>query len=266
MDLELNGKAALVTGGSRGIGKAVAHRLAKEGASVALVARDAAVLNATAEELRRETGATIIALAGDTGSDSAVKQVVAQAAELLGGLDIVVNSAATAGGTAGAPKFDEIGEDVLWPEINVKVLGYLRVIREAVPHLRARGGGRIINISGLAARATGSIVGSVRNIAVSAMTKNLADELAPDNIAVVVVHPAFTDTERTPAVLAALAQRLGITAEEAKDRTTSSMLLGRLVRADEIADVVAFLASPKAAPINGDAIAVGGGTRGVIVY
>lgn len=164
VDLELNSKVALVTGESRGIGKAVAHRLAAEGAAIALVARDAATLEASARELRDETGADVIALAADTGDEDSVKAFVAEGSERLGGLDIVVNCAATAGLTSAAPAFDAVDASALWPEINVKVLGYLRVIQEAVPHMRVRGGGRNINVSGLAARSTGSTVGSIRNV------------------------------------------------------------------------------------------------------
>ena len=266
MDLELSSKTALVTGGSRGIGKAIAKRLVAEGAAVALIARDEASLASAAEDVREAGGATVIALTGDTGSDASVREFVTEAVRQLGGLDIVVNAAATPASPGGAPRLEKIDEDVLWPEINVKVLGYIRVIREAVPHMRARGGGRVINISGLAARATGSTVGSIRNIAVAAMTKTLADELAGDRISVVAVHPALTVTERMPVVLEAAARRLGVSTQEAETRLAEDVLLGRLVSAEEVASVVAFLASPKAVAINGDAIPVGGGVRGPIYY
>ena len=142
----------------------------------------------------------------------------------------------------------------------------MRCIREAVPHLIARGGGRIVNISGLAARSTGSTVGSIRNVAVAAMTKNLADELGRHGISVVVVHPALTRTEKTPGVMRAQAERLGVSVEEVERRISQGNALGRFIDAREVADVVAFLASPRAIAINGDAIAVGGGVSGSIHY
>ena len=145
-------------------------------------------------------------------------------------------------------------------------MGYVRAIREAVPHLIARGGGRIVNISGLAARSTGSTVGSIRNAAVAALTKNLADELGRHGISVVVVHPALTRTEKTPGVLLAQAERLGVTVEDVERRISQGNALGRFIDAREVADVVAFLASPRAIAINGDAIVVDGGIPGSIHY
>ena len=260
MDLELSGKTALVTGGSRGIGKAIARQLIAEGVKVAIVARNQDQLAATAKEL----GAFPIQC--DTGSDDQVRAMVERALEQLGGVDILVNCAAEPGGQAPPPKLAEIDDDVFWPDVNVKVMGYLRCIREAVPHLIARGGGRIVNISGLAARSTGSTVGSIRNVAVAAMTKNLADELGRHGISVVVVHPALTRTEKTPAVMRAQAERLGVSVDEIERRMSQGNALGRFIDAREVADVVAFLASPRAIAINGDAVAVGGGVAGSIHY
>jgi NAD(P)-dependent dehydrogenase (short-subunit alcohol dehydrogenase family) len=266
VELGLAGKNAIVTGGSRGIGKAIARELALEGVRVAIVAREATALDAAAAEIATETGSQVVTIAADTGSDSSVKAMVARAVEVLGGIDILVNAAAQPGGQALPPKLAQIDDSVAWPDLNVKVLGYLRCIREVAPHMAARGGGRIVNISGLAARSTGSIVGSIRNVAVAALTKNVADELAAQHITAVVVHPATTRTERTPAVVSATAKRRGLTPAEVEAQMNSANLLGRLVEAQEVAWVVAFLCSPKAVAINGDAIVVGGGIRGAIHY
>ncbi|TMC09907.1 MAG: SDR family oxidoreductase [Chloroflexi bacterium] len=266
MDLELGGKTAIVTGGSRGIGKAVARALAAEGVDVVVVARGQADLETAAAELAAETGGRVVAVPCDTASDESVREMVRRAVAELGGLDVLVNCAAQPGGQAPPPKLAEIDDDVFWPDVNVKVMGYLRCIREAVPHLIARGGGRIVNISGLAARSTGSTVGSIRNVAVAAMTKNLADELGRHGISVVVVHPALTRTEKTPAVMRAQAERLGVDVGEIERRMSQGNALGRFIDAREVADVVAFLASPRAVAINGDAIAVGGGVPGSIHY
>ena len=262
----MKGKTAIVTGGSRGIGKAIALELAREGVRVAIVARDAAALEATASEIKGETGSEVLPIAADTGSDTAVRAMVALAVDALGGIDILVNAAAQPGGQAPPPKLAEIDDSIAWPDLNVKVLGYLRCIREVAPHMAAKGGGRIVNISGLAARSTGSTVGSMRNVAVAALTKNVADELAAQHITAVVVHPATTRTERTPAVIDAMAKRRGVPAQEVEAQLNSSNLLGRLVEAQEVAWVVAFLCSPKAVSINGDAVVVGGGIRGAIHY
>ena len=265
MDLELSGKRAIVTGGSRGIGLAVARALAAEGCYVALVARDKGALAAARESVAAASGRTVLAVSADTGDDQSVKDMAAAVVARLGGVDILVNAAArpNTGAVVGIDGFDaaEFAE-----QVNVKVLGYLRCIRAVVPHMRASGWGRIINISGLAARSTGAITGTVRNVAVAALTKNLADELGRDGINVTVVHPGVTVTEKTPEILAMRAERAGVSVAEVERRLGASVGVGRLITADEVAAVVAFLASPKSVAINGDAISVGGGAVGPVYY
>lgn len=265
MDLELSGKRALVTGGSRGIGLAVAKALAAEGADVALLARDKAALEAARETVAAASGRQVLAVSADTGDDESVRAAVRAAAEGLGGVDILVNAAArpNTGAVTGIEKFDAADFS---EQVNVKVLGYLRCIREVVPLMRAAGWGRIINISGQAARSTGAITGSVRNVAVAAMTKNLADELGKDGINVNVVHPGVTVTEHTPQTLALRAERAGVSVPEIERRIGASIGIGRLVTAEEVATVVAFLASPKSVALNGDAITASGGNVGPIYY
>ena len=265
MDLELAGKTAIVTGGSRGIGKAIARELAREGVDVAIVARSTEDLKQTASELSEETGQRIVPIAADTGSDASVKAMVEQAANAFGNLDILVNCAARPGGQGPVPKLADITDDAFYSDVNIKVMGYLRCAREVAPYMLRQGWGRIISISGLASRSTGTIIGSIRNTAVVAMAKNLADELSPHGINVTVVHPGLTRTEKTPAVVAALAERQKISQEEAEQRMVNN-LLGRWIDARDIAYIVTFLASPKASAINGDVIAAAGGTKGVIYY
>lgn len=265
MDLQLQGKRAIITGASRGIGLAVAKALAAEGASVALAARGAAELGAAVDALRSE-GATAIALSADTRDDASVRAMVDRAVAELGGVDILVNAAARPASSGPVPSLANLTDDALREEVETKVLGYLRAARAVAPHLIAGGWGRIINISGLNARSAGSLVGSVRNVSVAAMTKNLADELGPHGINVTVVHPGLTVTERTPGVLAERAERLGITVQEAARQMGAGSAIGRMVEAHEVAAVVAFLASPLSVSITGDAIAAGGGTRGPIYY
>ncbi len=267
MDLQLNGKTAVVTGGSKGIGKATALRLAHEAADVAILARDKPGLEATAAEIAGQTGRRIIPVAADTGDDAAVRAAIGDVLRAFGRIDILVNGAARLASPGEAvPGLDGVSADRMWEEINVKVLGYVRTAREVVPHMKAQGWGRIINISGLAARSTGSVIGTVRNISVAALTKNLADDLAGTGINVVCVHPGLTATERTPDVLARTAAAQGLSLEDAERRLAANNLLGRLVTAADVADVIAFIASPRGVAINGDAIPVGGGTRGAIHY
>ncbi|MFN8514349.1 MAG: SDR family NAD(P)-dependent oxidoreductase [Thermomicrobiales bacterium] len=266
MDLQLTGKTALVTGGSRGIGKAIARQLALEGASVAIAARDATLLAATAQELTGETDRPIHPLTVDTGSDDSVRQLVSAALAALGQIDILVNCAARPGGQSAPPTLSEITDAAFYDDVNIKVMGYLRCIREVAPGMKERGWGRIINISGLAARQTGTIIGSIRNVAVAAMTKNVADELGPHGINVTVVHPGTTRTEKTPGVIAAQSQALGLAPDEVERRLAVGNSIHRLIDAREVAYIVAFLASPLSIAINGDAIAAGGGTPRAIHY
>ena len=199
MDLELQGKRAIVTGGSRGIGKQIARLLGFEGVDVAIAARDPERLAATAEELSAETGRRVLPYTVDTGDDASVREMVQKAAADLGGVDILVNGAAMPGGFAPPPKLADITVEAFWDDMNVKVMGYIRCAREAAPYMIANGWGRIISLSGMAARQSGTTIGSMRNVSVVAMTKNLADELGEHGINVTVVHPGGTRTERTSA-------------------------------------------------------------------
>lgn len=267
MDLELAGKRAVVTGGSRGIGKAIARALASEGVDVALLARRPDVTSASATELASETGRRVIGVVADTNDDDAVHWAIAEAALQLGGtIDILVNAAAEAAGYAVPPKVGEISGTYFHAELDTKVMGYIRCAREVVPAMQAQGWGRIVNISGLAARQTGNTVGSMRNVAVAALTKNMADELGPSGINVTVVHPGLTRTERTAPLVGKRAAAEGVSQQTIEDQMAASNSIRHLLDASEVANVVVFLCSPKSRAINGDPIAVGGGVPKSIYY
>jgi NAD(P)-dependent dehydrogenase (short-subunit alcohol dehydrogenase family) len=266
VDLELRDRRAIVTGGSRGIGKAVARGLAAEGARVAIVARNRDALLAAAAELSAEAAHPLLPIACDTAEDKQVRAMVEIAVEHLGGIDILVNCAGRPGNLEPSPVLSEISDETFFPDINVKVMGYLRCIREVAPHMSRQGGGRIVNLSGISARHTGTTVHSMRNVSLVAMTKSLSDELGPQGISLVVVHPAYCRTEATTAAVAARAQRDGVTEVEVEQRLAVGSALGRILTAEEIAWVVTFLASPKAVSINGDAVIATGGLLGPIYY
>jgi len=252
MDLQLAGKRAVVTGASRGIGKAIARQLALEGVDVVLAARHGDALLAAAEDIACATGRRVRPVVADTGRDESVDALIAAAVRELGGLDIVINNAATPGGAAPAARLSEVTGQALLDDVNVKVGGYLRTARAAAPHLTAAGWGRIVNIGGLAARKTGHYVASIRNVGVSALTKNLADELGPRGVTVNAIHPGATRTEKTT--------------PEAVERAGANVTIGRIVEAQEIAWLAAFLASPLSAALNGENLQAGGGAPGVIDY
>ena len=267
MDLQLQGKRALVTGGSRGIGKAIARVLAEEGCSVALLARNPQTLAAAAAEIGAHSARRVVGVAGDTTRDEPTRAAVAQAVQQLGGaIDILVNAAAEPAGFAAPPKLQQISGDYFHAEMDTKVMGYIRCAREVVDGMRANGWGRIVNISGLAARQAGNAVGSMRNVAVAALTKNMADELGPAGIQVNVVHPGLTRTERTAALVAARAREQGVAEAAIEAQMAAGNSIQHLVDAEEVAFVVAFLCSPKSRAINGDAIAAGGGVPRSIYY
>ncbi|MGW2298798.1 SDR family NAD(P)-dependent oxidoreductase [Streptomyces violaceorubidus] len=259
MDLRLDGRRAVVTGGSRGIGFAIGRALAAEGASVALVARNADHAEEQAAVLRAETGAEVVAVCADTGVDASVTEMARTVRERLGEVDILVNNAATTNPGA-------FPDSALEEEINVKVRGYLRCVHAFAPKMAERGWGRIINISGLAARHAGSVTGSVRNAAVVALSKNLADELGPQGVNVVSVQPGPTRTRTWLNNLERQASAAGVSRAELEERHGTTVGIGRPVEPHEVAAVVAFLASPLSVAINGDTIAVGGGIKGPIFY
>ena len=267
MDLQLTGKRAIVTGGSRGIGKAIARGLALEGVDIALAARDPGALDAAARELADETGRRVLAVRTDTSDMESIRTMVAEVVGAFGGVDILVNCAAQPNRQGRQPTLEEIDPDEhFWPHMQVKVLGYLRCAQAVAPHMKANGWGRIINVSGLAARQTGSTVGSIRNVAVSALTKNMADELGPHGINVTVVHPGITRTEATPAAFAHGAELAGMSVEDFERQIAEGNSVKTLIDADDIAYVVTMLASPRSIAVNGDAIAAGGGTPRAIYY
>src|SRR5882724_4286149 len=217
MDLGLQGKHAIVTGGSRGIGKAIARELAREGADVAIVARNKGDLEATARELAAETNRRIVPLAADVTSKEQVDRMVAEAAQQLGGLHILVNSGSAPGGstTATGPIETVIDEDLL-QDFNTKYVGALRCSRAVIPFMKTAGWGRIINISGGNARNAGNLSGGARNAGLVHMTKTLAVQLGRHGITVNCIHPGTTRTERTPSLLVARATQLGVSPEEAE--------------------------------------------------
>lgn len=266
MDLQLDGKVAVITGGTRGIGLAVARLLATEGADVVLVSRNADDAVRVAADIARTTGRRALGVAADTTDDAAVAAMAATVERDMGGAQILVNCAAEPAGQKAVPKPSEAEWASLVSHMDTKVMGYLRCARALLPAMRRAGWGRIVNVSGLGARRTGDVVGTIRNVAVVAMAKNLADELAGTGIAVTTVHPGLTRTEKVDAMLEARAQAEGRTSGEVEAAAAATLLMGRLPTAEDVAQVIAFLASPRSVTVNGVAIDVGGGVRGSITY
>ena len=243
MDLGLTGRVAIVTGGSRGIGRAIAQVLASEGVDVAICARQRQALDEAAKALSQETGRRIIPIVADTMSSESVAHLVDATVRAFGRVDVLVNNASTPGGMVRGP-LAEADDKTLLEDIDTKVVGYMRCAKAVAPHMQQRRWGRIINIGGLSGRRSGNISG-LRNAAIVHLTKTLADELGAHGITVNLVHPGATRTERTDAET---------------ERRAASNAIRRIVDASEIAQVVTFLASTKAANVTGVAIDASGGS------
>ncbi|MET9223191.1 MULTISPECIES: SDR family oxidoreductase [unclassified Streptomyces] len=258
MGLELEGKRAVVTGGGTGIGYAIAEELAREGVRVAITGRRGDVLDDAVVRIRESTGADVLAVRADTGDDDSVRELVDTVRTAFGGLDILVNNAAEQPAQKG-PSFQDADDAWFQRQLNVKVIGYLRTIKAVAPLLIENGWGRVINISGTGARSTVSVIGSVRNASVIALTKNVADELGPHGVNVTVVHPGPTRTERYVEL------QSGGAADGAAPAAPGNVI-GRVIEPHEVAWVVAFLASPRSVAVVGDGVYAGGGVPGAIHY
>ena len=259
MDLDLQGKVAIVTGGSKGIGKAIARELAREGVDVAIAARSKEVLDETAAEIAAETGRKVIGIPTDTTSWDDVQNMVATTIDQLGSVDILVNSAAMVGGQVRGT-LEEAQEQDLIEDLDTKVVGYFRCIKAVVPHMKAQKWGRIISIGGVSARQ--ATIYGLRNAAVVHMTKTLSDQLGGDGITLNVVHPGLTLSEVIEERLNAQAEQQGVSRDEVNAAVSQNVAIGRPIDPQELAWLSVYLASPKAECVTGESIAAGGGAKG----
>ncbi len=262
MDLELKGKTALVTGASRGIGRAVALGLAKEGARVALCARDKAALEHAATEIRRQGGPEAVVIPGDLSRLEDVDRVVGAARSGLGRIDVLVNNA----GAIRGGDFMTIPDEQWAGDWSLKLLGYVRMARAVLPVMKGQGGGRIVNVVGAAARnpTPAYLPGGIANAGLVNFTKGLADLGAPSNVLVNAISPAATATTRWETLIAQQAAAAGKSVEAYRAEVEGAYPLKRIARPEDIADLVCFLASARASFITGVCITVdGGATRGV---
>jgi NAD(P)-dependent dehydrogenase (short-subunit alcohol dehydrogenase family) len=265
VDLQLTGKKAIVTGASRGIGRAIARQLALEGCDVAICARNEDRLKQAAAELARESGRKVVPIACDTVDAEAIKRFVTTAARELGGLHIVINNAARVGGTPGT--VETVSDTDVLRDFEEKVIGYLRTVQAAVPYLKQAGWGRVINVSGGAGRAPGtSVSGGIRNIGTINLTKSMANALGPYGINVNAIYPGQTITEAMLERYAEQARRDGTTVEALHKAADERTLLKHAVTATDIGYVVAMLCSPLSIGVHGEAIAVDGGNRADMHY
>jgi 3-oxoacyl-[acyl-carrier protein] reductase len=258
MDLGIEGKAAIVTGGSRGIGRETARVLLEAGARVAICARHRAPLDEARGELASQTGGEVLAVVADTSVEADVERLVREATDRFGGVDILVNNA----GTMYSGRFDVLTDAGLQAQLDTKLFGFLRLIRLVVPGMKARGWGRIVNVIGGAGKEPDPyMLGSgITNSALLNVTKALSTELGEHGILVNAVCPGWVDTGLWRRNAAGLAAELGTPSEEEARRLAARKnALNRFGRPEELAAAIAFLCSERASFITGVSLNVDGG-------
>jgi 3-oxoacyl-[acyl-carrier protein] reductase len=261
MELGLKGKNALVTGASEGIGLAIARKLAEEGARLAICARTETKLQQAAAEIAEATGIEIVPITADLRTLAGCQGFVDQAAQRLGGIDVLVNNA---GASAFGP-FVELPDEAFVDAINGKLLGYIRCAKAVVPHMQRRGGGSIVNITGTTQQAIPlHTPGSACNAAIRMFSKELSMELGPLNIRVNSVAPGRIQTARADRLLEATAAAHGTPVDVLLNQLVKTIPSGRVGTADDIADAVCFLVSERASYVNGAALVVDGSKSVVI--
>jgi 3-oxoacyl-[acyl-carrier protein] reductase len=265
MDLGLTQKVAIITGGSEGIGKAAAHRMAEEGARVVIVARRLEVLEAAAKEIEAATKGVVLPVQGDVAEPETIDRVVKTTLDHFGRIDILVNNA----GVSMAKPFEAVSDADWESDFSLKVWGAVRFIRAVIPEMRKVGGGRIINVTNLGGRTPGpsSMPTSISRAAGIAITKGLSKDLAKDNILVNTVCIGLIKSgqhERRYARQKQSNPNLTLDEVYAESVKGRGVPLGRVGEAHEAGDVITFLASGRASYLTGVAINIDGGTSAVV--
>jgi len=259
MDLQLNGKTALVTGASEGIGKAIVLALAKEGVDVAICARRKEPLEATAAEIARATNRKIVAIPADLTKPADAENFVKQGHAALGRVDILVNNAGSSPG--GTMEF--LTEEHWAQSLQLKFMGYVRCIKHVLPIMQSQGRGRVVNLIGNDGikHSYWEIAPGAANAAGQNLTISLAGQYGKDNISFVAVNPGPVRTERWAGLVDAMARDMKISHEEADQLAPRSIPLGRIAECDEVANLVTYLASDLAHFVNGTMIEIDGGQQ-----
>ena len=258
MDLQLKGKCALVTGGSEGIGKAIAMTLAKEGVNVAICARRLEPLEKTAEEIRNATGVTVVAITADLTKDAEAKSFVETAAKKLGSLDLMINNAGSAPGGV----IETLTEADWEQAMQLKFMGYVRCLRYALPIMVKQGGGRVVNLIGndgvkpsyweICAGRRQCGWSEPHDVARRSVRQATASRFCA-------VNPGPVRTERWAGLVTAMSRDMKLSYEEADKLAPASIPMGRIAEVEEVANLVVMLASPLVQMVNGTMIEIDGG-------
>lgn len=263
MELGLKDRVVLITGGSQGIGRASALALAREGAKVAICARGAQLLVQVAEEISEETGSPALPIVADMNAEEDAQRFVKTAVNHFGRVDVLVNCA---GSSPGGSVLDLTEAD--WAQsLNLKFMGYVRTAKAVIPHMKPQGWGRIINVIGNDGTKPihFEIAPGAANAAGINFTLAIAEELGPYGITVNAINPGPVATERWWGLVRTLSKGKGISEEEAQAKAVKSIPLGRLCTAEEVADVVVFLASERSSFVTGALIPMDGAQRKAVM-
>jgi NAD(P)-dependent dehydrogenase (short-subunit alcohol dehydrogenase family) len=263
MDLAMTGKKAIVTGASEGIGKAITQVLAREGIDVAICARRKEPLEATAAEIAKATGRKIHAFAADLTNAADAENFIKQAHKALGRIDILVNNAGSAPGGV----IEHLSEDDWASALQLKFMGYVRCMKHVLPIMVQQNKGRVVNLIGNDGVKVSywEIAPGAANAAGQNLTKSLASQYGKHNISFCAVNPGPVRTERWSGLVKAMARDMNLSFEEADKLAPSSIPLGRIAECDEVANLVAYLASDLAFFVNGTMIEIDGGQDKVLM-
>jgi 3-oxoacyl-[acyl-carrier protein] reductase len=255
-------RVALVCAASRGLGRASAEALARDGVAVAICSRGGPALQETAASIRA-AGGTVLAIDADLRRAADITRAVDETVRAFGGLDILVTNS---GGPPSGP-FLSLDDEAWRDAIDSLLLSVVRLCRAAIPHMQARGGGRIIHVTSISVKQpiAGLVLSNALRAAVTGLAKTLALELAPHDILVNCVAPGYTRTDRVVELAEQAAAREGVPPADVERRTVAQIPVGRMGEPGEFAAAVAFLASPGASYITGTTLQIDGGwTRGVM--